>query len=375
MKRLPSHEQVRPVEFESLEARLLLNAAGLIQPDGPMPQAAAPGCGPPVEETSEAADVDGDGKLSLNDVKTNAAGEPTSLTFNGRGIDLNEDAKVDSLASADGAEPHGVHRPDSIDIDMLLIGKVLSNAGSAPTAGEIEFQGSYVVDLLSTEVDELAGSADGQVTLAYEPVWFSGAQAYLRGRVVDCLDGQAMRDGVLTKYEQRQLATTIAYEPVWAIGTGPDFNGRGIDLNEDAMVDSLGGEPTADLASRPIIEDILGSTEDFEYEGPADMPVMPQERPILEIVLGSTGDYEYTSEDQAPVASQAAAGYDGPDLYKYFEVDASRGGAGHCKIMAVRAANPESAFAAGGPLGAVMGGIGSILGGGGMLGKMLGPFA
>ena len=36
-----------------------------------------------------AADADGDGKLGLADVKTSSAPERTSLTFNGRGIDLN----------------------------------------------------------------------------------------------------------------------------------------------------------------------------------------------------------------------------------------------------------------------------------------------
>jgi hypothetical protein len=75
-----------------------------IQPDGPMPQTARPGCGPPVKGESEAADADGDGKLGLNDVKTSAAGEPTSLTFNGRGIDLNEDEKVDVLAGNTNAQ-------------------------------------------------------------------------------------------------------------------------------------------------------------------------------------------------------------------------------------------------------------------------------
>ena len=49
MERMPTNGKAEPVEFESLEARLLLAAAPLIQPDGPMPQAAEPGCGPSVE--------------------------------------------------------------------------------------------------------------------------------------------------------------------------------------------------------------------------------------------------------------------------------------------------------------------------------------
>ena len=55
------------------------------------------GSGPPVGSTgllgvagpTEAPDADGDGKLGLNDVKTSSDPGPTSLTFNGRGIDLN----------------------------------------------------------------------------------------------------------------------------------------------------------------------------------------------------------------------------------------------------------------------------------------------
>ena len=98
MKRSPNHAEVEAVAFERLEARVLLDAAPIVQPDGPMPQMARDDCGP-VAAVNAAADADGDGKLSLNDAK--AAAEPTSLTFNGRGIDLNEDAKVDSLGSAD----------------------------------------------------------------------------------------------------------------------------------------------------------------------------------------------------------------------------------------------------------------------------------
>ena len=224
MKRLPAHEWTDPAEFEHLEARLLLDAAGFIQPDGPMPQTAPTGT-TPAEQVPVAADRDGDGKLSLNDAKASAAGEPTSLTF----------------------------------------------------------------------------------------------------------------------------------------------NGRGIDLNEDGMVDSLGAAPTADLTSRPIIEDILGCTEDFEDEGPADMPFIPQERPILEVVLGSTGDYEYTGDGPQPVAPQAdgcmchrnlvaqAMGLDADGRLQPPAADAggalsmmigihngaTEAGAGHCKIMAVRVANPE----------------------------------
>jgi len=50
------------------------------------------------------------------------------------------------------------------------------------------------------------------------------------------------------------------------------------------------------------------------------------------------------------------------DLHRPFEMDASQGAAGHCKIMAVRVANPEGQ-GTGGPLGAIMGALVGILGG------------
>lgn len=310
MKPLPTHQRGEPVVLERLEARLLLAAAPCIQPDGPMPQAAGPGCGSPAEEMSQAADVDGDGKLSLNDAKTNAVGEPTSLTFNGRGIDLNEDQKVDALAAASGAEfglpsgaagntadlRYGVHRPDSRDIDTF-----------SPEAGDGSFKGPYVVDLLSTQVDVPAdsacqrGHADGFITgsercnlappdalgPADEPARFSGAQAFLRGRVVDLAVEGAGR---------ALAATAHDYETGLA------------------------------RKHRPFV---VGYFEDWHYSA-GQQPVTP---PTSLCVCR----YNLVAE----VAGLSPA-------------------AGHCKIMPLRVANPECP--AGGPFGAVMGGIGGLLG-------------
>jgi len=277
----------------------------------------------------------------------------------------------------------GLYRPESKDIDTLSHGDgdgklglndVASGAGAAGDDEPVTpAEWPIVIDILGSTKDfEMSGA-----------------------------DGYAARDGVITKYERRQMNAEGAGHRPFVVGyfedwhysagqepvlpgatmtaasgpTSPTLNGRGIDLNEDAMVDSLGNAPTADLTSRPIIEDILGSTEDFEDEGPADMPVTPQERPILEVVLGSTGDYEYSGEHQEPVLPQDRMCMCVCPRNLIAEVMGLSGGAGHCKIMAVRVANPESSAAAGGPLGAIMGGIGGILGGGGGIGRMLGQFA
>jgi len=223
MKHLPTNERTEAVAFEGLEARLLLAAAPLIQPDGPMPQAAGPGCGPPVEEaTQAAADADGDGKLGLNDVKTSAAPEPTSLSFNGRGIDLNEDAKVDLLGSVE---------PDGIVIRML---GVHNDTSSAEADG-------IVIRMLGVDNDTDTDEADG----------LGGGISLVNGDF--SYEARFARDGKITPWERMQLSS---------------------------------------------------------------------------------------SEE-----------------------------------MPVRAANPETAFGSGGPLGAVMGGVSSVLGGGGGIGKMLGPFS
>ena len=262
MKRLPSHEQVRPVEFESLEARLLLNAAGLIQPDGPMPQTAQTDH-TPAEQVDAAADVDGDGKLTLNDART--AGEPTSPTFNGRGIDLNEEEKVDALASADRCG----YRPDSRDIDMLPIGKVLSSDDTA-AVGASELSDPEWIPLYDGLNDEVRG-----VVLAYEPVWAVGT-------------GKNATADEVESPGPRAVDLLSCGEPIAVV------------LNAAGPEDPAPGE-LPEGASRPIIEDILGSTEDFEASGAADAPVAPQERPMLEVVLGSTGDYQCASEGPDPI--------------------------------------------------------------------------
>ena len=190
-------------------------------------------------------------------------------------------------------------------------------AGRGPDTADLG-EGLYRPD--SRDIDTLSSGAGDQTP-------FSGAQAYLRGRVVD-LSGNAA--GAVPP----GVTVTAAPEP-----TRATFNGRGIALNADAKIDSLGGAPTA------------------------DMPVVPQERPILEVVLGSTGDYQYGGGKQGPVLPQDGMCVCPHNLIAIAEVAGLSGGAGHCKIMAVRVANPESSGGGGGPLGMLAGGpLGALMG-------------
>ena len=162
-------------------------------------------------ETAELAGFQ-DGKLRLDavQVKTAAAPEPTSLTFNGRGIDLNEDDKIDSLSS----EP-------AIGGGISLIN------------GEFDFAGQ---------------SAPG------------GGYWIVINRDTGVVD-DAPADGKITPQEHTNLRTVIAYEPVWAIGTvstdcGPPVKGSGSTNNVSS--------PDVDPSELPIVMDVLGSTKDFE---------------------------------------------------------------------------------------------------------------
>ena len=145
-------ELARPGEiatFEPLEGRLLLDGAPVaplpVAPDGAAaPEAPQLVCAPPA-----------------------AAGEPTEQTFNGRGIDLNEDPLGEQVAMAADADGDG----------KLGLADVKTSAAAGT---EVEFKGPYVVDLLATadpgEVD--ARWPDGTGHMAYEPVWASGSCAY-----------------------------------------------------------------------------------------------------------------------------------------------------------------------------------------------------
>jgi hypothetical protein len=316
MKRLPDggkDEWAKPVGFEILEARLLLDG-GAVAAEGEVRDAVSDALGAPEvhapaggESAAPQAPV---GPAGADDVwepvcgvdgrtyGSAAAGEPTSLTFNGRGIDLNEDAKVDALASAGGTEGDQLYKPEGRDIDLLLIGKVLSDGASAEGQAARDEGDEKITPY---EQAQLAPSDQMPVTLAYEPGWSFGAQAYLRGRVVDALTGGGAGVHLDVGYEDGKLKLGSFAQDDDIVFLRPEFNPyEQIDADDDGVI-----FPT------------------------------PQFSP-----------YE-----------QAA-------------------GAGHCKIMAVRVANPESSFAAGGPLGAVMGGIGSVMGqgfaAGGPLGAVMG---
>jgi len=300
MKRLPIHERIEEAKFEGLEARLLLAAAPFVQPDGPMPQAGGPGCGPPVEQANKAdgdgdgaagpqagydfdfdewvwfgqdvrdgfaeslpdddmaAGADGDGKLGLNDVKTSATGEPTSLTFNGRGIDLNEDEKVDALAS--------VHLDGFV---TRLVG-VHNNTSSTGTDGFVQdpqekcdpAELPIIMDVLGSTKDfEMAG-ADGVVFRML------GVDNDTDGAGADALAGAGVGFHLDVGYEDGKLKLGFSAEEDDIVFLVPEFN---------------------------------------PYEQAADSPIV-------------------TSNGM----SQASAG--------------------HCRIMAVRVANPEPSGGSGGPM-------------------------
>ena len=243
--------------LETLEGRLMMSA----DPLG-MALGAAGDCGPPVGEGKyyESADADGDGKLGLADVPTKSeqgrlgtviayepvwamaaasfgfgadrtisatsydfgasssedgkvdvpgsaapdgAPEPTSLTFNGRGIDLNEDAMVDTLNSP---APDGAPEPTSLTFNGRGID--LNDDGPMP------------------QMTQLGG---GQMQ-----------QPLAEGPTADII-----------------LAFLLKAESASA-GNGGVF-GPGSDpfVRQSA-------EPPVGSDERPIIIDILGSTEDFE---------------------------------------------------------------------------------------------------------------
>jgi hypothetical protein len=327
MKTRRSIERMGPAAFERLESRFLLDAAPLGEPEV----------------------CDGKDEAAATPVVVEAPADPCLsgpvCGVDGRTYGASDDPPGAGHDTADLVE--GLYRPESRDIDTLSQGDGDGELKLGPSADEDE------IIFLKPEFnpyEQIDAEGDGHrpFVVGYFEDWHysAGQEPVVAGTAMAAASG----------------------------GATATLNGRGIDLNEDAMVDSLGGEPTAELASRPIIEDILGSTEDFEDEGPADTPVVPQERPILEVVLGSTGDYEYSGEHEEPVVPQVRTCTCMCPRNLIAEVMGLSGGAGHCKIMAVRVANPAQGFATGGPLGAVMGGVGSILGGGGGIGKMLGPF-
>ena len=115
MKAQRSVRRAERAAFEILEPRLLLDGAlwpeigALGTPELGATAAATEEIHVTVQSTGvpDEKDVDidndgadGDGKLGLNDVPTTGAPEPTHLTLDGRGIDLNEDEKVDALGGA-----------------------------------------------------------------------------------------------------------------------------------------------------------------------------------------------------------------------------------------------------------------------------------
>jgi hypothetical protein len=289
-----------------------------------------------VHVSAEAADADGDGKLGLNDVKTNAAGEPTSLTFNGRGIDLNEDAKVDLLASV---EPDGiVFRMIGVDNNTEMDGADGLGGGISLVNGDFALEARFARDGKITPWERMQlFSEEMPVTLAYEPVWFSGAQAFLRGRVVDLASWGADR--------------TISAASYDFAATGPTSTADTAGFVQVPYVQEPNEKPaTAD--ERPIIEEVLGSTGDFEADGivvrmvgvdqdtsnteaagvvirmlgvhndtssadadgfvqvpfvqePGEKPATA-EWPIVIDILGSTRDFETADGGQAPLASPAS---------------------------------------------------------------------
>jgi len=440
MKRLPTNERFEVAEFEGLEPRLLLAAAPFIQPDGPMPQAAGPGCGPPVaQEETDAADADGDGKLGLADVPTHGAPEPTSLTFNGRGIDLNDDGQVDALAdSPSEGEEAGEQSGYDFDFDFdewVWFGQNVRDgfAESLPDDPMAAGGGAYGLTTQTrphmdgVQLTFQAGDAgiwdDMDMVHAFAETLPDDLYRYAVTMAADA-DG----DG---KLGLADVPTHGAPEP-----TSLTFNGRGIDLNEDGKVDvqaeasfardgkitpwervqlawsteppvppaaGLTGAPAflrgrvVDLAFWGVERTIWAASYDF---GPAGEGLPAGSQPTTYIVL----DFPWPDEWAAPglpVQPETAedycycmcpynlfaevSGLDGDGLYKPEGKDIDTlsdrdgvitrferrqiagtapwiggsiyvaGGAGHCKIMAVRVANPE-ASAAGGPLGAIMGG-------------------
>jgi len=351
MKRLPTNERTEAVAFEGLEARLLLAAAPLIQPDGPMPQAAGPGCGPPVEEaTQAAADADGDGKLGLNDVKTSAAPEPTSLSFNGRGIDLNEDAQVDLLGSVE---------PDGIVIRMIGVDN-------------------------DTDTDEADGLGGG-ISLV------NGDFSY---------EARFARDGKITPWERMQLSSSEempvrAANPETAFGSGGPLGavmgGVGSVLGGGGMLGKMLGPflsgdvvPSSGMPITYVLLDFPWPDEKAADSDPVPQPPATEEsycycmcpRNLFAEVSGAgaegEGLYRPESKDidtiiaYEPVWAVGTAPWIGGSILAVggtlslmigVNNGTADGAAPQVKIMALRVANPEGA-GTGGPLGALMGGVG-----------------
>ena len=247
MNRQRLNEGAEGSEFEVLEARLLLDASALIQPDGPMPQMA----GTDYTPAQEAEPFDGYAK---GDGSTTAHLEDTD------GTDT-----LDLRGPANGPESDELYRPESKDIDTL-----------SPAVGdEMPFKGPYVVDLLSTEVDVLGRNAarDGVITRferralassaapasADEPAGLSGAQAFLRGRVVDVTGSNAYGYWTVTVVDSvRPAGEQDVVLFILFSGGSPD----------GSVSTVIGGRE-----HRPFI---VGYFEDWHYSA-AQEPVLPRE--------------------------------------------------------------------------------------------------
>ena len=194
---------------------MLLSADGCTPDTGP--------ANPPAIEL-DAADADGDGRLGLADVKTSsrAAPQPTSLTFNGRGIDLNgggywivinrDTGIIDS--AAEGGDFTIAYEP------VWAIG-----TGRAQCGPPVKADGavSCMIGIHNSTSD--SGSGAG-----IEPAELPIIMDVLGSTRDFQLDG-----GRADPVGQSEPGTQNTGEP-----TSLTFNGRGIDLSAEGRIEPMG---------------------------------------------------------------------------------------------------------------------------------------
>lgn len=350
MKRSPTHQETEPAEFEILEARLLLDATHFVQPDGPMPQTAGPDA-PPVVEAGVWDDAD----------IVHVAADPSP----GYDFDLDFDDWVwfgqdvrDEIAQHDGGVSSAAQVADQSQDD--------------PVGGEVDalacvtapHRDGVIIEFRSG--DDAGGGEEDSFVSATRPhhdgVTIGRAVSY--GAALDTSNvwddtdivhvlasaADADGDGKLGLNDAQAAA-----EP-----TSLTFNGRGIDLNEDEMVGADG------IVVRMVGVDQYVATAEADGLGGGISLVNGE----FDYAVGVTGDGKITPWERCQLPTTLAyepvwaIGTDGTISYMIGIHDSGYDcGAGRCKIMAVRVANPEGSAPSGGPLGAVMGGIGGILGG------------